>query len=173
MASVRTRSAGILLYRPPIERFEVLLGHPGGPYYADKDLGSWVIPKGEHPHGESPESAARRELGEELGFQLDVPLVPLGRAQQRAGKQVAVYAAPFLETNSWLEKHFRPGRFEMEWPPKSGTQVSFPELDRISFFPREEAIRRILPSQLMWLDRLEDLFRMDRRASILAAPRGV
>ena len=171
MSPAKSLSAGILLYRHPSDSFEVLLAHPGGPFYVNKDLGSWVIPKGECAEGESAEAAARREFAEEVGFPAPEQLISLGKAHQRAGKYVSCFAAPFSESDEWIAEHFSPGSFRLEWPPSSGRIEQFPEVDRISFFPREEALRKILPSQLVWLDRLEELLRQGKRASLLATHR--
>lgn len=146
-------SAGILLYRRAASGTDVLLGHPGGPFWRRRDLGAWTVPKGEVTHGEEPEQAARREFEEELGAPATGPLQPLGRVRQRGGKFVDAYA---------LEGEFDPAAlrsnvFEIEWPPRSGRIAAFPELDRVAWFAVPEARQRILPSQSTFLDRLEDL----------------
>ena len=171
MSLSKPPSAGVLLYRPPVDAFEVLLAHPGGPYYSNKDLGAWVIPKGECSDGETHERAARREFEEEVGFPAPEILTSLGKAHQGSGKYVSCFAAPFFESDEWIAHRFAPGRFKLEWPPNSGRFEEFPEVDRIAFFPRDEAIRKILPSQLIWLDRLEELLRQSKRATLLATQR--
>jgi predicted NUDIX family NTP pyrophosphohydrolase len=155
-------SAGILLFRRSgggRADVELLLVHPGGPFWKRRDDGAWSIPKGEIEPGEEPLAAALRELGEELGPapELDPEsLIELGSVRQRAGKVVDAWAA---------EGDFDPERlqsieFEMEWPPRSGTQASFPEVDRAEWFSPEAATVKILGGQaplierlLEWLDR--------------------
>jgi predicted NUDIX family NTP pyrophosphohydrolase len=150
-------SAGILLFRDPIADPEVLLVHPGGPYWTKKDLGAWSIPKGEPDEGEDLRRCALRELGEELGPAAEpVPtlaaLVELGSVRQRGGKLVHAWAA---------EGDFDPtalcsNTFSMEWPPRSGTEREFPEVDRAEWFDPTEARRRILAAQADFVDRLLD-----------------
>lgn len=150
------RSAGILLHRFRDGRVEVLLVHPGGPFWARKDLGAWTIPKGEGGPGEGAEAAARRELAEETGIVLgDEELVPLGEVRQAGGKRVAAWT---------VERDFDPGTlrsnaFTMEWPPRSGRQSEFPEVDRAAWFDLDEAGRRILAGQRPLLDRLAERLR--------------
>jgi predicted NUDIX family NTP pyrophosphohydrolase len=149
------RSSGILLYRfggAFAQGLEVLLAHPGGPFYARKDDGSWGIPKGEFdPAEEDACTAARREFAEETGTRLgDGETLDLGWIEQRKGKQVHAYA---------IEGDFDPrtlvsNEFEMEWPPRSGTRQSFPEVDRAEWFTPDAARLKILPSQAVFLDRL-------------------
>jgi predicted NUDIX family NTP pyrophosphohydrolase len=148
------RSSGILLYRDRDGTTEFLLIHPGGPYWARKDEGAWSIPKGGLEGEEDSRAAALRELDEELGPgrpELDPEeLIDLGQVRQRAGKVVDAWAA---------EGDFDPGAldsntFEMEWPPRSGREVEFPEVDRADWFELEEARRKLLPAQGEFLDRL-------------------
>jgi len=144
------RSAGILLYRGRGDALQVLLVHPGGPFWRHKDLGAWTIPKGEHGPDEDAEAAARREFAEELGPLPSGRMIPLGEIRQRGGKIVEAFA---------LEAEFDPatilgGSFQMEWPPRSGRLQSFPEIDRAAWFAEEEARRRINPAQQPFLDRL-------------------
>jgi predicted NUDIX family NTP pyrophosphohydrolase len=147
------RSAGILLYRHGDKGPEVLLGHPGGPYWARKDAGAWMVPKGALEPGEEPLEAALREFAEEVG---PVPLgdpVPLRTVRQNGGKLVEVFA---------LQGEFDPAtlvsaEFELEWPPKSGKMRRYPELDRVEWMGMEEARARILASQLPLLDALTAL----------------
>jgi predicted NUDIX family NTP pyrophosphohydrolase len=120
------RSAGILLYRHSPGGLELLLVHPGGPIWANKDLGAWSIPKREYVAGEDPLDVARRELEEETGLRIEGDVLPLGELTQRGGKTVTAFA---------LEGDFDPATlrsnlFELEWPPRSGRKKSFPELDR-------------------------------------------
>ena len=148
------RSAGILLHRRAADGSrEVLLVHPGGPFWAKKDDGAWSIPKGEYGDGEDPQAAARREFGEELGSPAaDGDLVDLGEVRQRAGKVVTAWAlegdidADAISSNT----------FTMEWPPRSGTMREFPEVDRAGWFGLDEARERILPAQAPLLDRLAE-----------------
>ncbi|HXS23464.1 MAG TPA: NUDIX domain-containing protein [Gemmatimonadales bacterium] len=143
-------AAGLLLYRRRSLGVEVLLAHPGGPFWARKDLGAWTIPKGEIDPGEDPVSAARREFREEIGLDVTAPVEPLGQIKQPGGKIVLVWTA---------EGDFDPARlasntFEMEWPKGSGHMRIFPEVDRAAWFDLGEARRRILPGQAPFLEAL-------------------
>ena len=142
------RSAGVLLRR---ESGEVLLVHPGGPFWAKKDLGAWSIPKGEYADGEDPEEAARREFVEELGSEpLDVPLDDLGTVKQKNGKEVRGFlAVGDLDVSTVVSN-----TFTMEWPPRSGRQAEFPEVDRAEWFDIETAREKLNPAQAAFLDRL-------------------
>jgi predicted NUDIX family NTP pyrophosphohydrolase len=145
-------SAGILLYRIGDDGPEVLLVHPGGPFWARKDAGAWSIPKGEYGDGEEPLSAARREFEEELGSALPAgePL-HLGEIRQRSGKRVTAWALPGdLDVNTVASN-----TFELEWPPRSGRVHEIPEVDRAEWFPLAVARERINPAQAELLDRLE------------------
>lgn len=150
-------SAGILLYRRVSSNigpaFQVLLVHPGGPFWAKKDLGAWSIPKGEVAEGESPEATARREFEEELGSPAEGELMSLGEIRQKAGKVVHAWA---LEGDLDAEK-IRSNTFEMEWPPRSGKKQDFPEVDRAQFFSPAEAREKINPAQAEFVGRLENL----------------
>jgi predicted NUDIX family NTP pyrophosphohydrolase len=144
------RSAGILVYRQRPEGSEVLLAHPGGPFWRTRDLGAWSIFKGELDAGEDATAAARREFAEETGWVADGPLQPLGEIRQAGGKVVIAFA---------MESDLEPARlrsndFEMEWPPRSGRLLTFPEVDRAEWFSLGEARRRILAGQAPLLDRL-------------------
>ncbi|HEX5988711.1 MAG TPA: NUDIX domain-containing protein [Solirubrobacterales bacterium] len=147
------RSAGILLFRRDGGAVEFLLAHPGGPFWAKKDEGAWSIPKGQIEEAEEPRACAIRELEEELGPapELDPEeLIELGAIRQRAGKVVEAWAA---------EAEFDPATlasntFTMEWPPRSGRQAEFPEVDRAEWFGPEAARAKILPAQAELLDRL-------------------
>ncbi len=145
------RSAGLLMFRRPGGDLEVLLAHPGGPFWRHKDLGAWTIPKGEFGDPEPAFEAAQREFTEETGFAATPPLVPLGDIVQKNGKRVSAWA---------FEGDCDPARlqcneFELEWPPRSGLRQRHPEIDRVAWFALPEARRRILPAQRAFLDRLE------------------
>lgn len=142
-------SAGILGYRKRRE-VEVLLVHPGGPFWRNKDLGAWSIPKGEYAEEEDAEIAARREFAEELGLELSMPLLALGQVKQRGGKIVTAFAAEFdVDVRS-----IRSNSFEMEWPPRSGKRQTFPEVDRAEWFTLAEAHEKINAGQRPLLERL-------------------
>jgi len=150
-------SAGILLYRRVADdgRLEVLLAHPGGPYFVDRDLGDWTIPKGE-PDGlsEPLDVVARREFAEETGTPIDptAPAIPLGSIVQKGGKVVHAWAVEGdLDAAEALSN-----TFEMEWPPRSGRREAFPEIDRVGWFAPDEARRRIKATQIPFIDRLQD-----------------
>ena len=149
------RSAGILLYRKRDGgETEFLLVHPGGPYWTKRDDGAWSIPKGGIEAEEDSREAALRELDEELGSaapELEPgELIDLGSIRQRAGKVVDAWAAEGEFDPAALDSN----TFEMEWPPKSGREVEFPEVDRADWFDLEEARRKLLPAQGEFLDRL-------------------
>ncbi len=150
------RSAGILLYRVVDAgaegRIEVLLGHMGGPFWARKDAGAWTIPKGEHEPDEDPFTAARREFTEETGQQLATTseFVDLGEVRQSGGKLVRAWAAEGdLDPATAVSN-----TFELEWPPKSGTFDTFPELDRFGWFDLAMARSKIVAAQRAFLDRI-------------------
>ena len=146
-----TSSAGIMLYRRRGDRLEVLLVHPGGPFWARRDLGAWSIPKGEYERDEEPLSAARREFAEELGVAPpDGSLEDLGEVRQKGGKLVHAWAlegdldAAAVSSNT----------FELEWPPRSGRKIEVPEVDRAEWFAVERAREKINPAQAEFLERL-------------------
>jgi predicted NUDIX family NTP pyrophosphohydrolase len=150
---VAVTSAGILLYRRVGEVLEVLLVHPGGPYWAKKDEGAWSIPKGEIDEGEEPVACALRELGEELGSDLGLRvegLTDLGSIRQKGGKTVLCWAG----SGEFDPVALRSTTFRMEWPPRSGAEREFPEVDRAEWFGLEGARRKINPAQVELLDRL-------------------
>jgi predicted NUDIX family NTP pyrophosphohydrolase len=151
-------SAGILMYRWSGPRLEVLLVHPGGPFWRNKDEGAWSIPKGEMDEGEDTEVAARREFQEETGIAVLGPLEPLGEVRQRGGKRVFAFV---VEGDLDVEG-VKSNTFEMEWPPKTGRMQSFPEVDRAAWFDLPAAQVKILESQRSLLDRLAEL--VDRGA---------
>ncbi len=146
-------SAGILLWRRREGRLEVLLAHPGGPFFARKDAGVWSVPKGEVEPGEDPIAVARREFAEETGHELpEGPMLDLGEVRQRGGKLVRAWAVEGdLDPAS-----ARSNTFELEWPPRSGRIQTFPEVDRVEWFELAEARERINPAQAAFLDRLAD-----------------
>ena len=146
-------SAGILLFRNRAAP-ELLLVHPGGPYWARKDLGAWTIPKGELGEGEEPRACALRELAEELGPAAPSlepgELIELGSIRQKGGKVVHAWATEAEFDPAALDSN----GFEMEWPPRSGERAEFPEVDRAEWFPPDEARRRIIAAQAELIDRL-------------------
>jgi predicted NUDIX family NTP pyrophosphohydrolase len=144
-------SAGILLYRERSRGLEVLLVHPGGPFWARKDLGAWSVPKGEYGPGEDELAAARREFEEELGS----PAPPgepleLGEIRQRSGKRVRAWAL----AGDLDEAAITSNTLEIEWPPRSGRRIEIPEVDRAEWFELELAREKINPAQEALLDRL-------------------
>ena len=150
----KKRSAGILLFRRRAE-LEVLLVHPGGPFWAKKDLGAWSIPKGEHDEGEDGQACAIREFTEETGSAPSPgQLQDLGTIRQKAGKTVQAWA---LEGDLDAAA-VRSNTFELQWPPRSGRMQVFPEIDRAEWFGLDEARERINPAQADFLDRLVATF---------------
>jgi len=145
------RSAGLILYRGSGPALEVFLVHPGGPFWMKKDDGAWSIPKGEYTEGEDGLAAARREFEEETGFAIDGEFLALGEIKQAGGKLVTAWAlAGDIDAAS-----IRSNTFSIEWPPRSGKQQEFPEVDRAGWFSMVEARVKILHSQTVLLDRLE------------------
>jgi predicted NUDIX family NTP pyrophosphohydrolase len=145
------RSAGILLYRLRPAGPEVLLVHPGGPYWARRDAGAWSIPKGEHAEGEDALECARREFEEETGSAPPAgELAALGEVRLRSGKRVSGWAAE----GDLDPEAVRSNTFELEWPPRSGRRQAFPEVDRAGWFGLDDARGRMLPAQVPFLDRL-------------------
>jgi predicted NUDIX family NTP pyrophosphohydrolase len=146
-------SAGILLYRNAGKALEVLLAHPGGPFWSKKDLGAWSIPKGESDDGEDLVACALRELEEELGSPpalSEDDLLDLGSVRQ-SSKVVHAWAAEADFDPETLES----ATFTMEWPPRSGVEREFPEVDRAEWFDPETARRKILPAQAAFIERLQ------------------
>lgn len=146
-------SAGVLLFRN-LAAPELLLVHPGGPFWAKKDLGAWTIPKGEPEQGEDLRLCALRELGEELGpaapALAPADLIELGAVRQRAGKVVHAWAAEGEFDAAALESN----SFELEWPPRSGARREFPEVDRAEWFDPAAALDKILAAQGPFVERL-------------------
>jgi len=145
-----TRSAGLLMYRRSGGHLEVLLVHPGGPFWVKKDLGAWTIPKGEYEVGEEPLAAAVREFQEETGLVASGPFRPLTPIRQRGGKIVDAWAFEGDGDAAALTSN----RFSLEWPRGSGRMQEFPEVDRAGWFRLDEAKRKILPGQAGLLDEL-------------------
>jgi predicted NUDIX family NTP pyrophosphohydrolase len=157
------RSAGILLYRGEGAGLELLLVHPGGPFWAKKDEGAWSIPKGEYDDDEDPLAMAIREFQEELGgrpFAGPTKLLNLGETVQPGGKRVMAFAV----AGDFDPATIISNQFELEWPPNSGRLQSFPEVDRAEWFALPEAREKILPGQAPFLDRL--LERLANRAEL-------
>jgi len=151
---VAVTSAGILLYRRAADAVEVLLVHPGGPFWAKKDEGAWSIPKGEVGEGEEPLACALRELAEELGGSFSFApedLIELGSVRQKSGKVVLCWATE----GEFDPAALRSNTFTMEWPPRSGAEREFPEVDRAEWLDPGEARRKINPAQVDLLDRLD------------------
>ena len=151
------KSAGLLLFREGTAGLEVLLVHPGGPFWAKKDDGAWSIPKGEFGDDEEPLTAAKREFEEEMGVAAAGEFIPLEPLKQPGGKLVFAWALQADFDTSRLKSNM----FSMEWPPKSGRQQEFPEVDRAGWFPMETARMKILKGQAGLLDQL-----LDRRRSV-------
>jgi predicted NUDIX family NTP pyrophosphohydrolase len=150
---MKRTSAGLLMFRRRNEILEVFLVHPGGPFFAKKDLGAWSIPKGEIDEGEKPLATARREFEEETGFTAEGTFLQLTPVTQKGGKVVQAWAfegdcdPAQMESNS----------FTMEWPPHSGEQQEFPEVDRAGWFTIEEAGKKINQAQAAFLEELQRL----------------
>lgn len=144
-------SAGLLMYVLQPE-FRFLLAHPGGPYFKNKDEGSWTIPKGQVETEEEILSAAKREFIEETGIPVKEPLIDLSFVRQKSGKKVYCWA---FEGEEKSIGNFTSNSFEMEWPPKSGKTAVFVEVDRIELFTPEEARKKIMEAQISFIDRLE------------------
>jgi predicted NUDIX family NTP pyrophosphohydrolase len=150
---VAKQSAGLLMYRRSKGELEVFLVHPGGPFWAKKDMGAWSICKGEYAVGELPLEAAKREFQEETGFAAQGNFLELGRVQQAGGKVVYAWAFEGDCDPSKLVSN----RCEVEWPPRSGRRIEIPEVDRGSWFSIADARQRILGSQSPFLDRLSQV----------------
>lgn len=147
------QSAGILLYRKKANQLEVFLGHPGGPFWTKKDLGSWSIPKGEYLEGEEPLQAAIREFEEETGYRPSGDFIPLPTIRQKGHKTVHCWAVQGeLDAGSIVSN-----MFEMEWPPRSGKTKAFPEIDRAGWFSIDAAREKINERQVRFIDELEKL----------------
>jgi predicted NUDIX family NTP pyrophosphohydrolase len=153
-----TVSAGLIMYRVRSGALEVLLVHPGGPIWANRDAGAWSIPKGEVRTGEDNLVAAKREFEEELGFPPHGEFVLLGTLTQKGGKTVHAWAFE----GDCDPAATRSNTFTMEWPPRSGKKQEFPEIDRAEFFDIDEAKRKINPAQVPFLEKLEGALGVSR-----------
>jgi predicted NUDIX family NTP pyrophosphohydrolase len=149
---VKLQSSGLLLFRRRAAGLEVLLVHPGGPFWSRKDLGAWSIPKGGHEPGEMPIDAAQREFREETGFTVEGPFLPLTPVRQAGGKLVTAWAVEGDLDASAVHST----TFTMEWPPKSGRRQEFPELDRVEWMTPERARPLLIKGQTVFLDRLAE-----------------
>jgi predicted NUDIX family NTP pyrophosphohydrolase len=139
-----------MMYRRKLHEVEVFLVHPGGPFFAKKDLGAWTIPKGEYTEGEQPLQAAKREFQEETGFAVPETFLDLGSVKQAGGKIVSAWAFEGdCDPSKLISNHC-----EVEWPPRSGRMIEIPEVDRGAWFSVAEARERIKSSQMPFLDRL-------------------
>jgi predicted NUDIX family NTP pyrophosphohydrolase len=152
-------SAGIVMYRLCVDELQVLLVHPGGPYFVNKDDGSWSIPKGEADPGEDLLTCAKRELAEETGVDLYGPFIPLTPVRQKGGKTVHAWACQGDCDPTTIASNM----FTMEWPPRSGRQKEFPEIDRANFFQLADAKSKVNAAQRALIDELEEILRGDAR----------
>jgi predicted NUDIX family NTP pyrophosphohydrolase len=147
------QSAGLLVYRKRAGRLEVFLVHPGGPFWKNKDAGAWSIPKGEFAPDEDPLEVAKREFHEETGMPIDGRFTPLAPVRQRGGKTVHAWAVEADVDPSQVKSN----TFTIEWPPKSGKQTEFPEIDRAEWFTPDVAKEKINQQQRALLDQLRSL----------------
>jgi predicted NUDIX family NTP pyrophosphohydrolase len=145
------QSAGLLMYRRRDGALEVLLVHPGGPFWAKKDLGAWSIPKGEHEPDEDPLAAARREFAEETGILPEGEFIALRPVRQRSGKIVRAFAIEGDIDPATIKSN----TFVMEWPPHSGQRREFPEIDRAAWFTIDVARQKLIPGQVALVDELQ------------------
>ncbi len=150
------QAAGILLYRQTAHGLEVLLAHPGGPLWAKKDLGAWTIPKGQFGDDESALDAAKREFAEEMGSPAMGRFAEIGSIRQPSGKIVHAFTAESDFDVTTVKSNL----FTLEWPPRSGRQGQYPEVDRAEWFAIDEARKRILKGQEPFLDRLLALLKV-------------
>ncbi|NOR64457.1 MAG: NUDIX domain-containing protein [Candidatus Scalindua sp.] len=144
------KSAGILMYRSQKDVLEVLLVHPGGPFWTKKDIGSWSIPKGEYTDTEDPFTVAKREFEEETSFQVDGDFTPLTPLEQPSGKVVSAWT---VEGDCDASK-IKSNTFLMEWPPRSGKKQEFPEVDRAEWFTIDTAKKKLLKGQVGFIEEL-------------------
>ena len=150
-SSMSNQSAGILLFRIKNKAIEVLLGHPGGPFFKNKDDGSWTIPKGEIDEGEDHLLAAKREFKEETGKELNGKYIPLEPIKYKSGKIVYAWAVEGDIDPSVLKCN----TFKLEWPPRSGKYIDVPEIDRVEWVTLARGKQKIIPAQSAFLDELE------------------
>lgn len=148
LVAMEKRSAGLLMFRRRGNEVEVFLVHPGGPFWANKDAGAWMIPKGEYVDGELPLDAARREFQEETGFEASGEFIDLGTVKQASGKLVRAWAFEGDCDPQKLSSNF----CEVEWPPRSGRKIEIPEVDRGAWYSLPAAKSSILKSQQPFLD---------------------
>jgi predicted NUDIX family NTP pyrophosphohydrolase len=153
----KKESAGLLMYRLHDSTLEVFLVHPGGPYWAKKDLGAWSVPKGEFEEGEDPLKAAKREFQEETGFLPEGSFVALTPVKQPGGKIVHAWAA----RGNCDAKTIVSNIFSIEWPPRSGKRQEFPEVDRAGWFTMDVAKEKILKGQVDFLEQLSQMVKRD------------
>jgi predicted NUDIX family NTP pyrophosphohydrolase len=144
------QSAGLLIYRERQGQLEVLLVHPGGPFWKNKDDRAWTIPKGELQTEEDPLAAAQRECQEELGFVPTGSFIPLSPVRQKSGKVIQAWAIQA----DWDTTQLRSNSFSLEWPPRSGKMQEFPEVDRAEYFELEVAAKKMNPAQAVLLNEL-------------------
>ena len=147
------KSAGILLYRFQAGGLQVMLVHPGGPFWKNKDEGAWSVPKGEFEEGEDPQQAAVRELKEETGIMASGSFLQLTPLKQKSGKTIFAWALQMDADVSQITSNL----FELEWPPKSGRKILVPEVDKAEWFSTEEAVRKIVPGQAAFIGELVKL----------------
>lgn len=143
------------MYRRRGPALEVLLAHPGGPFWSRRDEASWTLPKGEIDEGEDPLAAARREFSEETGFVATPPFLPLGELRQKSGKRISAWAFEGDANPAQLRSNL----FEMEWPPRSGRLKEFPEVDRVQWYDVETAAVKLIAGQVPFLAALEERLR--------------
>lgn len=155
------KSAGLLMYRVSKGGLEVLLVHPGGPYWVNKDAGAWFIPKGEVAPGEDDAAAAMREFTEETGLAPRGPFLMLGTVRHKSGKTVTAWAFRGDCDPSTLTSN----TFSIEWPPHSGQQRNFPEIDRAAFFTTSAAKKKMHPAEFEFVSRLETIHSRHATAS--------
>jgi predicted NUDIX family NTP pyrophosphohydrolase len=150
---MQKQSAGLLLYRMTDHILQVFLVHPGGPFFRNKDDGAWSIPKGEFTDDEEALAAAQREFTEETGQTINGNFIKLTPIRQKSGKTVHAWAVE----GDIDHEHIVSNHFEIEWPPRSGRQTSFPEIDRAGWFTIDEAMQKIIPAQAALIEELETI----------------
>ena len=156
---MQKKSAGILLYRFHNNCIEILLVHPGGPYWAKKDAGAWSIPKGEFEENEDPLNAATREMKEETGVTISGEFIELTPVKQKSRKLIYAWG---VQGNINPEE-LTSNTFEIEWPPRSGKKKSFPEIDKAAWFKPEEAKKKIIEGQIPLIEEIEKKLQLKQR----------